>query len=369
LSDSRLEKFAIILVDYSAKVKPGDHVAITTSTAAEALVRELYALILERGGHPHLLIDLPDQEEILFAHASDEQLEFVPRFHKIAFEEFDVLLKIRAPNNTRGLSNVAPERAARRQKSLFSLIESQMQRGATGELRWISTIFPTNAYAMEAEMSHIEYQDFFFGAIHADAGTPDPVAYWQNIKTEQQRYLDLVDGKDMLQLRGPNVNLSLSVKDRRFLNACGLTNMPDGEIFTGPVENSANGWVSFTYPAVSQGRVVEGVKLVFEGGKVVEASAEKNQDYLLKMLDTDAGSRYLGEFAIGANYQIDRFTSNILLDEKIGGSFHLAVGAGYPETGSQNRSMIHWDMICDMRQDSEILADGELIYKDGKFIF
>jgi aminopeptidase len=171
-----------------------------------------------------------------------------------------------------------------------------------------------------------------------------------------------------VQLRGPNVDLSLSVQDRKFINACGHNNMPDGEIYTGPVEDSLNGRVCFTYPAMIQGRIVDGVELVFKEGKVVEASAEQNQEFLLKMLDIDRGARYVGEFAIGTNYQIDRFTKSILFDEKIGGSFHLAVGAGYPETGSRNRSMIHWDMICDMRQDSEILVDGELVYRDGQFV-
>jgi aminopeptidase len=244
-----------------------------------------------------------------------------------------------------------------------------MRRGASGELRWMSTIFPTNAYAMEAEMGMEEYRDFFYGAVHADDGTPDPVAYWNGIRAEQQRYVERIQGHDLIQLRGPNVDLSLSVKDRIFINACGENNMPDGEVYTGPVEGSANGWVHFTYPAVNQGRVVEGIQLNFKDGQVIKATAEKNQDYLLRMLDSDPGARFLGEFAIGTNYQINRFTKSILLDEKIGGSFHLALGAGYPETGSVNRSQIHWDMICDMRQDSEILADGEVIYSDGEFVF
>jgi aminopeptidase len=369
LSDNRIKKFAQILVDYSAKVKPGDTVAITTSTLAEPLVRELYKLILERGGRPHALIDLPDQLELLFAHGSDEQLQYVPRFHKIAFEEFDVLIKIRATANTRSLSNLDPARQSIFQRSISQLLSAQMRRGASGELRWMSTIFPTNAYAMEAEMGMEEYRDFFYGAVHADDGTPDPVAYWNGIRAEQQRYVERIQGHDLIQLRGPNVDLSLSVKDRIFINACGENNMPDGEVYTGPVEGSANGWVHFTYPAVNQGRVVEGIQLNFKDGQVIKATAEKNQDYLLRMLDSDPGARFLGEFAIGTNYQINRFTKSILLDEKIGGSFHLALGAGYPETGSVNRSQIHWDMICDMRQDSEILADGEVIYSDGEFVF
>jgi aminopeptidase len=243
-----------------------------------------------------------------------------------------------------------------------------MERGAAGSLRWMSTLFPTRAYAMEAEMGFQEYQDFVFRACHADLDTADPVTYWQAVQHEQDAIIARIQGHDQVVLRGPNVDLTLSVKGRKFMNACGTNNMPDGEIYTGPVEESANGWVRFTYPAVTQGWVVEGIELKFEDGKVVSATAEKNQDFLLRMLEADPGARYLGEFAIGTNYEIDRFTRSILFDEKIGGSFHLAVGAGYPETGSHNKSIIHWDMICDMRQDSEILIDGDIFYRNGQFI-
>ncbi len=366
--DIRARKFAQILVDHSTAVKPGDKVAITSTPLAEPVLRELFSLILERGAYPHLLLDLPGQDELLFAHASDELLDFVPIFHQIAFEQFDVLLKIRAEANTRQLSRVPAVRAARRQKATASLIETQMARGAVKALRWMSTQYPTNAYAMEAEMGLEEYRDFFFRACHADENTPDPVAYWQGVKQNQAQIIEQIEGHDLVQIRGPHVDLSLSIKGRKFVNASGEHNLPDGEIYTGPVEDSVNGWVQYTYPAVYQGRVVEGIRLEFEKGKVVKASAATNQDYLLEMLETDAGARYVGEFAIGTNYGIDRFTRSILLDEKIGGSFHMALGAGYPETGSQNRSRIHWDMICDLRQDSQILLDGALIYKNGEFI-
>jgi aminopeptidase len=367
--DIRARKFAQILVDHSAQVKPGDRVAITSTPLSEPVLRELYSLVLERGAHPHILLDLPGQDELLYAHASDEQLDFVPLFHQTAFGEFDVLFKIRAEANTRLLSSVSPARAARRQKATASLIETQMQRGAVKALRWMSTQYPTDAYAMEADMGLEEYQDFFFRACHADPDTPDPVAYWQGVKTQQQKIIERIEGHDQVRLRGPNVDLSLSIKSRRFVNACGEHNLPDGEIYTGPVEDSVEGWVHYTFPAVTQGRAVEGIRLRFEAGKVVEASAAKNQAYLLEMLETDPGAKYVGEFAIGTNYGIDRFTRSILLDEKIGGSFHMALGAGYPETGSRNRSRLHWDMICDLRRDSEITLDGELIYKNGEFVF
>lgn len=369
MTDTRIQNFARILVDYSTDVQPGDRVAITSSTYAEPLMKALYARVLERGAHPHILLDLPDQDELFFAHFKDEtQLEYIPRFHKMAFEEFDVLIKVRAVTNTRALSGLDPALQARRNKALAPLLEAQMQRGARGELRWMSTLFPTPAYAMEAEMGYEAYQDFVYGACHANRFDTDPVAYWQAVEKDQDRIIQWLQGRKQVELRGPNVDLKLSIEDRRFMNACGKNNMPDGEVYTGPVEESASGWVRFTYPAVLHGRMVEGVELQFEEGKVVKATAQKNQAFLHQMLDSDAGARYLGEFAIGTNYEIDRFTRNILFDEKIGGSFHLAVGAGYPETGSRNRSVIHWDMICDIRQDSEIRVDGDLLYQNGKFV-
>jgi len=216
-------------------------------------------------------------------------------------------------------------------------------------------------------MSLKEYEDFVFGAVHANED--NPVAFWKTVESKQQSAVNYMKGKNQVILRGPNVDLTLSVKGRTFMNSFGTFNMPDGEIFTGPVEDSANGWVKFTYPANYGGTSVEGAELTISNGRVVTAKAAKNEEFLVRTLDVDAGSRYIGEFAIGTNFDIQRFTGNILFDEKIGGSFHMAFGAGYPETGSINKSAIHWDMICDLRTDSEILVDGELFYKNGQFVF
>jgi aminopeptidase len=369
VTDPRPEKFARLLVDYSTQVKPGDRVAITSTTLAVPVLQALYARVLEKGGFPHLLLDVPNQDKTFFEHAGDELLGFVSEFHQIAFEQFDVLIKVRAETNPRSLSKIDAARMAARQKAQARLLQAQMRRGADGSLRWMSTLYPTRGYASEAGMKLKEYQDFVYSANHVDHDTPDPVAYWQEFGRQQQRAIDWITGRDKVELRGPNVDLKLSIKGRTFRNSCGLHNMPDGEIFTGPVENSVNGWVRFTYPAIYQGRAVEGIELKFEGGKVVQASAKKNQAYLLKLIDSDAGSRFLGEFAIGTNFQINRFTNSILFDEKIGGTFHMALGAGYPETGSLNKSVIHWDMICDMRTDSEIRVDGDVMYRNGQFVF
>lgn len=368
MGDLRVEKMARILVDYSTAVKPGERVMIEATTAAEPLVRAVYRRVLERGGHPQILLSLIDQEEIFFQTASDEQLDFVPVFHKLAADTFDVRIRIYSEANTRALTHVDPVRQQRRQKAVAQVQSAVFQRAAEGKLRWISTQFPTQAYAMDADMGWQEYQDFVFRACHADEDTADPVAHWQGVERAQAAAIARLQGHDAVTVKGPNADLRLSIQGRRFLNSCGIHNLPDGEIYTGPVEDSVNGWVRFTYPAIYAGHSVEGVELVFEQGRVVKASATKNLEFLEQMLDSDAGARYLGEFAIGTNFQIDRFTRNILYDEKIGGTFHLALGASYPETGGMNHSVIHWDMICDLRQHSEIRVDGNLFYQDGRFV-
>lgn len=368
MTDSRIQKLATILIDHSAHVQPGDRVAIESNTKAEALVRAAYELTLQRGGHPHILLQLPDQEKILFNNATDAQLDFTPTFQKLVAEQFEVYLRIRAEVDTRALSHVAPVRQARWQKAMAPVRNTMIRRGGEKSLRWVLTQVPTEAYAQEAGMGYTEYEDFLYSACHADENTPDPVAYWRQVQEHQRAVVERIEGHDQIRLTGPNVDLSLSIKGRKFRNSSGQHNMPDGEIYTGPVEHSVNGWVHYTYPAIYQGRMVEGVRLTFTEGQVSSATAEKDQDFLLEMLATDAGARYVGEFAIGTNFEINRYTRNILFDEKLGGTFHMALGAGYPETGSLNTSAIHWDMICDLRTDSEIWVDGELFYRNGQFV-
>ncbi len=367
MSDARIDRFARILVDYSARIQPGDRVLLEASTAAEPLVSALYSRVLEVGGHPHVAFEFPAQQEIFFERANDAQMDFPPTFQKLAYETFESRIRIHSQTNPRALGAIDPRKLGRRQKALATVLETQMRRGATGELKWVTTLFPTEGYAMEGEMSLRNYEDFVYRACHANEA--DPVAYWKKVEADQAKMIERIQGHNMVTLHGPNVDLSLSVKGRTFMNSCGTHNMPDGEIYTGPVEDSINGWVKFTYPAIYNGVAVEGIELTFSKGRVEKARADKNEKYLLEMLASDSGSRFLGEFAIGTNFEIDRFTRNILFDEKIGGTFHMALGAGYPETGSKNKSVIHWDMICDMRKDAEISVDGEVIYKNGQFVF
>lgn len=367
MADIRIEKLANILVDHSTRIGPGDRVAIEATTAAEPLVRALSGLVLERGGHPHLLLDLPDQDEILFEKASDKQLDFIPTFRKLAYDQFESRIKIASATNPRALTHVPPARQKRRQKAIAPILEAQMRRGASKAFKWVSTLYPTEGYAMEAEMSLKNFEDFVFRACHANEDAP--LAYWKKVEAKQRKIIERLEGHHQVVLYGPNVDLTLSIKGRKFINACGSHNMPDGEVYTGPVEESLNGWVKFTYPAIYTGVMVEGVELTFSNGKVTQAKAEKNQPFLMEMLESDAGARFVGEFAIGTNYEIDHFSHNILFDEKIGGTFHMALGAGYPETGSHNKSIIHWDMICGMGEGADIKVDGEVIYKNGQFTF
>ncbi len=370
--DPRLTNLARILVTYSTRVEPGDRVAILTQPAAMPMVEEVYRQVLAAGGYPYVLlgglrsrVETEHLEYLLLTQGNDDQIQHVHQFEKMVREEFEVMIVLDSQTNTRGLSNVDPDRQRLRARAHTDMARSFHQRGASGELHWVVTAFPTEAYAQEAEMSLREFEDYVYSTTYAD--TPDPIGAWRAIHDEQQRLVDWLRGKKRVQVKGPNIDLELSIEGRTFINSDGTRNMPCGEIFTGPVEDSANGWVRFSYPAIRQAREVAGVELSFENGRVVKATAAKNEAFLLSTLDTDQGSRYLGEFAIGTNRRINRFIKNLLFDEKIGGTIHMALGASYPETGAKNESAIHWDMICDMRDGGQILVDGELFYESGQF--
>jgi aminopeptidase len=366
MADPRVEKLAYVLIDYSTAVRPGDRVAISGDTLAAPLLKAVYARALEAGGHPILLPSLPGTEELLYQIGSDEQLRHIPEPMKMILETYVVRINFRCAANTKARSNVDPAKMVLRNQAQTELMKTFMQRSASGALRWVSTIFPTNAYAQDAQMSLSEYEDFVYGACMPDLD--DPVGYWEAFSAWQQKIVNWLEGKEHVHVVGPGTDLELSIAGRRFINSDGKHNMPSGEVFTGPVEESVSGHVTFSYPAIHQGREVTGVQLWFEEGKVVEASAKKNEAFLLQTLDTDGGSRYVGEFAIGTNEGITRFTSQILFDEKINGSFHMALGAGYPETGSKNESAIHWDMICDLRDGGQIWVDDDLLYENGAFV-
>lgn len=366
MADVRVEKLADMLVNYSIEVRPGDKVLIQGESLAEPLIKAAYGKVLEAGGYPMTLIGLPGISEVFFRYASDDQLRYVHEPVRMMYETYDARIRIIAESNTKELSGVDPAKMVVRDQANAELVKIFMQRSAAKELRWVVAPFPTNAYAQDADMSLSEYEDFVYGACMPDS--EDPVGYWRRFRDWQQRIVDWLEAKEQIRVVGRDTDLRLSIAGRTFDNSSGKHNVPDGEVFTGPVEDSVEGHVYFSYPAIHTGREVIGIRLWFEKGRVVKASAEKNEDFLLQTLDTDEGARYVGEFAIGTNEAITRFTGQILFDEKIGGSFHIALGAGYPETGSKNESAIHWDMICSLGDGGEIWADGELLYQNGKFV-
>ncbi len=365
MADIRVEKLAELLVNYSVGVRKGDKVAIQGGSGATPLLKAIYKQVLLAGGLPFVNYAPEGFEEVFFTCASDEQLTYVDEMSKIVANTYDARFNVIGTTNTKALSGIDPAKMVKRSASRRPLLEKILERSARGEMRWVATLYPTNAFAQDAEMSLEEYEDFVFSACVPDLD--DPVGYWQRFSRRQDEIIAWLRGKETVHVTAPETDLTLSIKDRPFINCDGHLNMPDGEIFTGPVEDSLNGTVYYSYPAVYDGREVTGVRLTFENGKVVKATAEKNEEFLLQKLDTDEGSRYVGEFAIGTNESITRFTREILFDEKINGSFHMALGTGYPESGSKNRSAIHWDMVCDLTQGGEITVDGVSFYKNGKF--
>ena len=366
MADPRLAKWAKALVGYSVEVEAGQVVAISGEVAAAPLLLEIQREVVARGAYPVLLPILPGAFATLLRDGSDAQLEYISPVERFRRVEADRSIYVLAEGNTREIAEVDPKLLTVLQRARRELIELEDARTAAGEFDWTLTLFPTDAYAQEAGMSTEAYTDFVLAACKLDH--EDPVEAWRAQGAEQQRLIDWLAGKREVHLRGPETDLRLSVEGRTWLNADGRRNFPDGEIFTGPVEDSVNGTIRFSFPAVEAGREVDGVRLRFEQGRVVEATAEKNEAYLLEQLDVDAGARHLGEFAFGTNFDISRFTKNVLFDEKIGGTAHMAIGAGYPDTGSTNTSSVHWDLILDLRQGGEVDVDGEPFMRDGRYV-
>lgn len=365
MADPRVTKLAQVLIHYSLNIQPGEQLLISSSPLAEALTRAAFKEAVIAGAHVSVLNSVPGLQEILFKYASEAQLTHVSPVQKLIFETFDASLQIGADHNTRSLSGIDPGKQQIARKATVEIMRTAMERSARGELKWCYTVFPTNAAAQEADMSLSDYEDFVYGAglLHLE----DPVAAWKEEAKRQQRLIDWLAGKNQIVLKGKNIDLEMSVDGRSFIQAAGRENFPDGEIYTSPVEDSINGWVRYGYPAIYGGREVVDIELWFENGRVVKETARKGEDLLTSLLNTDDGARVLGELGIGTNYGIQKFTKNMLFDEKIGGTVHLAVGSGFPECGSQNVSGLHWDMLCDMAE-SEIVVDGELFYKDGRVV-
>ncbi|HEX6229942.1 MAG TPA: aminopeptidase [Solirubrobacterales bacterium] len=366
MRDPRAENLAEILVGYSTRVKEGEVVSIDGESAAAPLLMAVYQRVLEADANPILNVSLDGQSVAYYRHASDAQLEWISPTSEWLIDNADVRIAVGASSNTRELSAIPPERQTKRQAATGELMGRAMERSAKGEFRWVYTLFPTNAYAAEAEMSLADYEDFYYGACLAD--DDDPLTAWKRASEETKRLAEWIEGREEVRVTGPGTDIKLGIAGRRFIPCDGEHNMPDGEFFTGPVEDSVEGEVTFHLPATIGGREVSGVRLRFEGGRVVDATAERGEEFLVELLDTDEGARRLGELGIGTNYAIDRGTREVLLDEKIGGTVHMAVGKSYPESGGVNESAVHTDLVCDLRLGGRIVVDGEDLQVDGKFV-
>jgi aminopeptidase len=382
MKDPRLDRLAAVLVNYSTRVKKGDLVTVRADANAFPLIEATFEAVLKAGGHPTWIPQSERLHELLLSHGTDEQLAFLSPLDVHRVETADVQIAFWSEMNTSYLARIDPSKIARQQSSRKAFMSRFMERAANGSLRWVGTQFPTQACAQNASMSLEQYSDFVFraGLLHL----PDPVAAWKGVHQRQERVREFLQGKKEVRFRLPppadgshdGTDLVVNVSKATWVNCAGMENFPDGEVFAGPT--GVEGHVNYTFPAVYNGREVDGVRLRFKGGRVVDASARRNEEFLIKMLDLDPGARNLGEIAIGTNYAITEFTKNTLFDEKIGGTFHAAVGAGYPESGSTNESALHWDMVCELRASKgadggtipggTIEADGQVFHKDGKFL-
>jgi len=356
-------KLAQLLVHHTVGVQKGETVLLWGSTEAIPLLNALYRETLRVGAHPVTKIDVPGQRYIFFQEAQDHQLAFENPYDLHAIETVDVLLKVLSDTNLCELHNVPPEKLKQQTEADASFWTTFRQRAATNELKWSYFPWVTTALAQASKMSNAEFADLIEKSCFLDQ--PNPAAEWARMSEEQQVLCDKLDKVSELRIVSAGTDLTMSVQGRKWINCAGREQLPDGEVYTGPVEDSVNGTVAFSYPSRQK---VEGLVLTFVDGVVVDHAADKGADYVAQRLSI-AGANRLGEVAIGANYGLQSPVSHILFDEKIGGTVHLALGAGYPDTGSKNRSAEHWDLLVEMRQEGQIYADGKLIYEKGKFLF
>ena len=360
MSDPRLRAFARLLAHYAIKAQPKEHIGVETTAEAAPLVEELYEELLRAGAVPVVRMSPASLTERLFRAGQDHHFDEVSSFDLAYAKAMAGTIRIMASPNTRDLAAFPPSIAARLAKSRRPVRKILLAK------KWSLTLFPTQAYAQDADMNLRDFEDFVYAANFLDR--KDPVAEWEKLEKWHQKLIARLHKADQVRIVGPDTDLTMSVKKRTFVSSVATHNVPSGEVFTGPIEDSAEGEIRYDFPVCNGGREIDGIRLVFRKGLVVEASAKKNEDYLKQMLDMDPGARRLGELGIGTNYGIQRFIKNILFDEKIGGTIHLAVGESYTETGGVNKSSLHWDMIKDLRKDGAIYLDGELFQKNGKFV-
>ncbi len=364
--DYRIKMHAEVLMKYSLNIKKGEKILIIGDVVTFPLIRECYRIVVELGALAQVRITNEELREILLKYGNDEQIKYIPENILIALKKVDAFLSLWGGSNTRILTNVNPEKIKLAIQGSAEYTKIFFERMAKKKLRWCGTMFPNKSNAQEASMSLSEYEDFVYGAGYIDS--KNAIAKWKEIDKKQGKICKILNTKKHLRIVSRDTDLSMSIKGRKWVNCSGKLNFPDGEVFTGPVEDTVEGPIRFSFPGIYAGREIEDIRLTFGKGKVVKASAAKGEELLHQLLETDKGARYVGEIAVGTNYNIQKFTRNMLFDEKIGGTVHLAIGRSIPESLGKNQSAIHWDMLCDMRVGGKIYTDGELIYKDGKFL-
>jgi aminopeptidase len=353
-------KFSELLCGYCLDVRAGQQVLVRSTTAAAPLLLELQRSILERDAWPFLRVELPGETAAFYEHARDVHLDDKPKLLVDEAKRVDATLGIQAPVDAYDLAGVEPSRIARLARARKEIRERFMEK------RWCTTLWPTEAAAQRAGMAVEDFAAFVERALFLDQD--DPVRAWRELSAFHAGLIERIGGSETIRIEAEGTDLTLSVKGRRWVNSDGKRNMPSGEVFTGPLEHSAEGTIRFDIPSGPPGRAVSGVTLTFRAGEVVDARADEGDEHLQAALATDDGARRLGELGIGTNFGIDRPVGAILFDEKIGGTVHLAIGRSYPETGGKNASAVHWDMICDLRRGGRITADGEVVQQDGRFV-
>ena len=361
-----LERYAQLLVNYCLEIENKDRLFIRTTTLAEPLVREVYREATKQGAIVEVEMSFREQNRILLNEGKRHQLEYPSLAYKTAMEEFDAYLYIRAPFNLKEDQNTNGANAKIRNGAMKSLSQTYFKRTATRDLKRNLCQYPTQAAAQNAGMSLEEYEHFIFNACRLF--DESPTQSWLGVRKHQQAIVDLLNQKETIRYHSDAFDITFSTKGRKWINSDGQTNMPSGEVYTSPVEDSANGMIHFDYPAVYMGQEVEGVTLWVKDGEVQKWEAKRGQDFLTDIFQIE-GTRRFGEAAIGTNFNIQQFTKNILFDEKIGGTVHMAIGQSYLQAGGKNQSSIHWDMIANMMNNGAIYADDEKIYENGNFLF
>jgi aminopeptidase len=359
------EKLARLICEYSLDIKENQIVEIRGEVCAEPLIKALYKKILQMGAYPIVKMSFTEQLSYFYKYANENQLKMIPESMMVGAKTHHALIHIDSESNTKQLSVVDKQKVALNRNATKILKDIMFEREAKGDFKWTIAPYPTSSMAQDAEMDIESYSQFVFDACKLNED--DPVAAWNNVKDYQEGIVKRLTGTKIVRIVGDKTDLTLNVEGRKWINCCGKHNMPDGEVFTSPVENSATGTMFFDMPTSFLGVEVQGVLLKFENGKVIDAKAEKNEDFLIKMLETDEGAKFVGEIAFGLNENIKFPSKNILFDEKIGETMHLAVGSSYPEAGGKNKSGLHWDLIKSMK-NGEVFCDGKLIYKNGRFI-